>query len=131
MADNLTNYLENKLLEHSVGRTAYTAPSHVYLGLYTVAPTDSTAGTEAGGGNYARVQLSFGAASEGTISINAAATFGGTGATAAFGTILAMGISDSPTVGNLLWYAPLSPSFTLGVGDTFTVQSGGITLALS
>jgi hypothetical protein len=131
MSDNLSNFLENKLLEHSTGRTPYTAPSHVYLGLYTVAPTDSAAGTEATGGNYARVQLAFGAASEGTIATNAAAAFGSTGFTVALGTILAMAISDSPTVGNILWYALLSPSFTLGVGDTFTVQSGGITLALS
>jgi hypothetical protein len=38
-------------------RVAY-APSAVYVGLFTAAPTDAGGGTEATGGSYARVQLS-------------------------------------------------------------------------
>lgn len=132
MADNLTDFTENKILEHSVGRTAWTAPTHTYLALYTVSPTDSTAGTEVTGGNYARVQLAWGAASGGQISITSSARFPATGsASANFGTVVAMGICDAASGGNLLWYAPLSPTFTINALDTFTVIEGGITLALS
>lgn len=132
MADNLTNYLENKLLEHSTGKASWTAPTHTYLAIYTVAPTDSTSGTEVTGGNYARPQLTWGSASEGQISLTAAASFPASGtASVAWGTVVAMGILDSATVGNLLWYAPVSPNFVLNSGDSFTVISGGITLALS
>ena len=45
-----TDYLENKLLAHTFSNTAYTSPSTVYVALYTVAPTDSSAGTEVTGG---------------------------------------------------------------------------------
>lgn len=134
MADNLTNYLENKLLEHSTGKAAWTSPTHTYLGLFTVAPTDSTFGTEVSGGNYARVQLSWGSASEGSISINANARFPASGnASANYGTVVALGILDSSSASaleNLLWYGSLSPSFTINSGETLTVISGGITLSL-
>lgn len=46
MAGNLTNYLENKLLDHFLGTTAYTMPSPVYVALFTVAPGDAGGGTE-------------------------------------------------------------------------------------
>lgn len=132
MADNLSDYLENKLLEHSTGKAAWTAPTHTYLGLYTVAPTDSTAGTEVSGGNYARVQLTWGAASEGSISLSANARFPAAGtASVDYGTVTAIGILDAVTNGNLLWYSPISPTITIDTGDTFTVISGGITLSLS
>lgn len=132
MADNLTDFTENKVLEHSVGRTAWTAPTHTYLALYTVSPTDSTAGTEVTGGGYARVQLTWGAASAGQISITAPARFPASGtASANFGTVVAMGICDAVTEGHILWYAPLSPTFTINALDSFTVIEGGITLALS
>lgn len=132
MADNLSNYLENKLLEHSTGKASYTSPTHTYLGLFTVAPTDSTPGTEVAGGNYARVQMSWGSATEGTISINAACRFpAASTASVNYGTVVAMGILDAATAGNLLWYADLSPSFTINSGDSFTLIEGGITLSLS
>lgn len=132
MADNLTDYAENKLLEHSVGKAAWTSPTHTYLALYTVAPTDSTPGTEVTGGNYSRVQLSWGSASGGQISINANAKFPSSGtASVNFGTVVAMGILDAASGGDLLYYSTLSPSFTINAGDTFTVISGGITLSLS
>lgn len=132
MADNLSDFLENKLLEHSTGKASWTSPTHTYLALYTVAPTDSTPGTEVSAGNYARVQLSWGSASGGQISINANAAFPSAGtASVNYGTVVAMGILDAVTSGNLLWYANLSPSFTINVGDSFTVISGGITLSLS
>ena len=54
-----TDYLENKLLAHTFSNTAYTSPSTVYVALYTVAPTDSSVGTEVTGGGYARQSASF------------------------------------------------------------------------
>ena len=40
-----SDYLETKVLDHVFGGTAYTAPSTLYISLYTAAPTDSTSGT--------------------------------------------------------------------------------------
>ena len=42
----LTNFLENELLDHTLGVASYTAPSTVYLSLYTSNPTDADTGTE-------------------------------------------------------------------------------------
>ena len=49
-----SDYLENKVLGHVFGGTAYTAPSTLYVALYTVAPSDTGGGTEVSGGGYAR-----------------------------------------------------------------------------
>ena len=54
-----TDYLENKLLAHTFSNTAYTSPGTVYVALYTVAPTDSSVGTEVTGGGYVRQSASF------------------------------------------------------------------------
>jgi hypothetical protein len=49
-----SDYLEDKVLDHVFGGNAYTAPTTLYVALYTVAPTDTGGGTEVSGGAYAR-----------------------------------------------------------------------------
>ena len=36
-----SDYLEDKVLDHVFGGNAYSAPSTLYVALYTVAPTDT------------------------------------------------------------------------------------------
>ena len=45
-----SDYLEDKVLDRVFGGNAYTAPSTLYVALYTVAPTDTGGGTEVSGG---------------------------------------------------------------------------------
>lgn len=132
MAGNLTNYLENALLEHSTGKTTWTKPTNTYGALFTVAPTDSAAGTEVASSNgYSRQQISWGSAANGAIANNAAINWPSTGsATGSWGTIVAVGVFDALTTGNLLWYGPLSASVTIGTGDSFSITTGGLTLTL-
>ena len=68
MAGNLSNYLENKILDHFLGTTSYTMPADVYVALYTAAPNDAGGGTEATGGSYARQIATFSSASGGATS---------------------------------------------------------------
>ena len=49
-----SDYLEDKVLDHVFGGNAYTAPTTLYVALYTVAPSDTGGGTEVSGGGYAR-----------------------------------------------------------------------------
>ena len=91
MAGNLTNYLENKLIDHFLGTTSYTMPAAVYIGLFTVAPTDAGGGTEVTGGSYARQAATFSAASSGATSNDTNIDF--TGMPAA--TTVAIGIFDA------------------------------------
>jgi len=51
----LTNYLEDKIINHVFGSTSYTKPTNWYVGLLTATPSDSAAGTEVSGGSYARM----------------------------------------------------------------------------
>ena len=54
MPNNLTNAAENLILDHFLGVANYAFDSTVFVALYSVAPTDSTSGTEVTGGSYVR-----------------------------------------------------------------------------
>ena len=56
----MSDFLELKILDHVTGRTAYTKPSAVYLGLSTGDFTDTGSGSsEISGNGYARVCLLY------------------------------------------------------------------------
>jgi hypothetical protein len=123
-----SDFLENKLLDHMLGKTSYTMPT-VYVGLYTAAPTDAGGGTEVSGGAYARVATSgatWNAASAGSSSNAAAVTF--PTATASWGTITHFGLFDASTTGNMLRWGALTTSKTVGNGDTPSFGIGTLVL---
>ena len=100
-----SDYLEDKVLNHVFGGTNYTAPTTHYVALYTVAPTDTGGGTEVTGGAYARQTSTFNVSGTSpTTATNAAAVEYPT-ATANYGTVVAVGIVDALTGGNVLAYA--------------------------
>jgi len=123
-----TNYLENKLLDHVLNNTSFTSPTTVYVGLFTAAPTDTTSGTEVSGGSYARQVLSVTTASSGVVTSDADVNF--PQATGNWGTIVALGIHDALSSGNLLMYTDLTTSKTIETGDILKVSSGSLTVTL-
>jgi hypothetical protein len=123
-----TNYLENKLLDHVLNNESFTSPTTVYVGLFTTAPTDTTSGTEVSGGSYARQVLSVSTASDGVVTSDADVTF--PQATASWGTIVALGIHDALSSGNLLMYTDLTTSKTIDEGDILKVSTGSLTVTL-
>lgn len=125
----LSNYLENKLIEHTLRNTAYTSPATVYLALYTTNPTDADSGTEASGGSYARQAVTFAAASNGSVANSGVITF--PQATADWGTITHFGVLDALTTGNLLFFGALSSSTAVNNGSTFTVEASALTCSLA
>lgn len=121
-AGALTDYLEGKILAHVFQGTAYTAPTAVYVALYTTACSDSAAGTEVSGGSYARVAITANAtelpgptSGNGTISNASPATF--PAPSASWGTVTHWGLWDAPTAGNALVCASLTTSKTINNGD--------------
>lgn len=122
-----TDYLENKLVAHTFSNTAYTSPSTVYVALYTVAPTDSTTGTEVSGGGYARQSAAF--TTTGNAATNASAIEYPT-ATGNYGTVVAVAILDASSSGNMLAYATLSSSKTISTGDVFRIPAGDLDITL-
>lgn len=126
MPGSATDFLENKLIDHSLGTTAYTKPTSVYVSLYTVAPSDSTAGTEVTGGSYARQIATFAAAAAGATTNNTVIDF--TNMPAA--TVVAIGIADAVSAGNLLYWSTLTTSRTTIAGDTIRINSGALSVSL-
>jgi hypothetical protein len=124
----ISDYYENKIIDHMLRAQAFTPPSTIYLALYTVAPTDAGGGTEVSGGGYARQAITLSAASAGATSNSADITF--PTATADWGTIVAVGIFDISTGGNLLWYGNLTQSKTVNNGDTFKINAGDLDITL-
>jgi hypothetical protein len=124
----MSNYLENALLNVTLRATAYTAPTTVYVGLYTTDPTDANTGTEVSGGSYARTAVTFGAPSNGVTTNSGAVTF--PTATGTWGTVGWIGILDAATSGNLLYHTPLTASKSITSGDIFTISVGNLSVTL-
>ena len=125
----MSNYLENALINGTLRGTTYTAPTTVYIGLYTSDPTDADTGTEVSGGSYARQSVTFGAPSNGVSTNSAAIEF--PQATGSWGTVGWIGIEDALTGGNLLYHTPLDASKTIASGDIFKIAIGSLSVTLA
>lgn len=127
---SMSDYLENKLIDHLFRGTAFTAPATLYFALFTAAPSDSGGGTEATGGSYARVavtpnstnfrntQNSGTGASTGTGGVTGnltAITF--PAPTANWGSVTHLGVFDASSAGNLICWAALAAAKTVNNGD--------------
>jgi hypothetical protein len=124
---SFSNYLETEILDHVFGGAAYTAPSTLYLALYTAAPSDSGGGTEVSGGGYVRQTVAF--TTSGNTTSNSAAVEYPT-ATANYGTVTHVGVFDAASGGNLMAYASLSSAKTIETGDVFRVPAGDLDITL-
>lgn len=123
-----SDYLENKVLLHVFGGSAYSAPGTLYLALYTSDPGDDNSGTECSGTAYARQTIAFTVVTD-TASNNAAVEF--PTAASNWGTITHVGILDALTSGNLLAHGALTASKTVNSGDVFRVPSGDLDITLA
>lgn len=125
----MSNYLENALINATLRNTSYTSPTTVYLALYTSDPTDADTGTECSGSGYARQAITFGAPSNGVSTNSAAIEYAQAGN--AWGTITHVGIRDALTTGNLLYHTALDASKTIATGDVFRVAAGSLSVTLA
>ena len=124
----MSNYLENALINATLRNTSYTSPTTVYVGLYTSDPGEGNTGTEVSGGSYARTAVTFGAPANGVSTNSASVTF--PTATGTWGTVTHIGILDASTSGNLLYYTPLDASKAIASGDVFTISTGNLSVTL-
>lgn len=123
----LTITTANALLNATLRATSYASPGTVYLACFTTNPTSTGGGQEVTGGSYTRVALTFSAPSNGaTSNANEVDILGMPPVT-----IKGLGIMDSPTGGNMLYYGTLLTAKTTNSGDTFTVKVGDLNIALS
>ena len=147
-----TNYIEGKLLNHLFGGVEYDTsgglPSSWYVGLLTVSPTDSTAGTEVSGSRTAYVRkpinLATGSSPKFTVTsgdpsqaVNDTA-IEWDAATNNWGTVSYAGIYDASSGGNLICYVAITNAsdFTtanpkaVNSGDIFKISAGNLKIRL-
>lgn len=134
MAD-LSNYVIQQLLLHTVGKSTYGLPT-TYVALYTTTPSAvATDGVEVTGGSYARIATPPSSWNNpvvgSTVTISNAVDLVFPTASAAWGTVNGAGILDASTAGNLLWFGPLTTAKVVNNGDTFKLLAGSITLSMS
>ena len=124
-----SNYLENAFINAALRATNFTAPTTVYVSLYTSDPTDADTGTEVSGGSYARTSAAFDAPSNGVTQNTSDVTF--PTATASWGTVTHVAIHDAASAGNMLFHTPLDTSKTIDSGDIFKITAGNLTVTLA
>lgn len=127
-----SDYLENKIIDHVFRGRSFTAPTQLWVGLLTAAPTDASGGTEVSGGSYARAtpgvnsDTAWKATQGGTPASASSGTGGQTSnpaaltfpaPTANWGVVTHFGIYDASSAGNLLYWAALTVAKTINNGD--------------
>lgn len=141
----MSDYLENKLVDHLFRAQTLAAPATLHIGLLTAAPSDSGGGTEVSGNNYARVAVTSSlanwagtqaaastTASSGTggqTSNNAAITFPTPSGN--WGTVSHFGIYDASTGGNLLFWGALTIAKTINQSDTVSFPAASLTITFA
>jgi hypothetical protein len=134
MAGSASDYLENKILDHVVGKTSFTMPT-AYVALCLAEPGEANSGAGisevADANGYARVSTAGGdwnAASGGASDNANAITF--PQATGSWGTVTHFAIMTSPVRGEgymLLWGDLTSPK-PIDNGDTAEFAAGDLDL---
>ena len=132
-----TNFLEDKVINHLFGGTAYTVPTTWYCGLLTASPSDSASGTEVTGGAYARQAISWTVTGTGTAQAASSAALTWDAASSDWGTVTHAGIYDALTEGNICAFETLTKSDftesnpkTIDTGDIFKIDSGNLKVQL-
>lgn len=140
----MSNYLENKIIDDIFRGQAFTPATTLYVGLFTVAPSDTGGGTEVTGGSYARASIAASLANfAGTQGAGTTVASSGTGGTtsnnvaitfatpsASWGTVVAFGIFDAASAGNLLFYGNLTISKTINQNDTVTFPAASLSIQI-
>lgn len=130
----MSDYLEQAIINHIFRGTTFTAPTTLYIALYTAAPSDSGGGTEVSGNAYARVAVTCNTTNwsapgvGGSTSNSVAITF--PTATGSWGSIVAIGILDASSGGNLLiWLTQSSTTVSSGQTAKFDPTTLSVTAA--
>lgn len=124
---SLSNTFETNILKWTFTTDSVTRPTSWYVALYTADPSDTGGGTEVSGGGYARQSVTF--TVSGNTATNSAAIEYAT-ATASYGTVVAVGVFDASTGGNLIAYAGLTTDKAIDIGDVFRIPTGDLDITM-
>ena len=135
----MSDYLEAQLLNVMFRTLSAWKPADIYLLLATDTIVDADTGTtgitEPSGNGYVRkdsggpLDAEWDAPSGGATANTNVQTFA-TAAGGNWGTITDMGIVDASTLGNLLFFTPVTTAKAVNDGDTAEYPAGSITVTL-
>lgn len=125
---SISDYLEARIINFWLRGTDYTPPAAVYLALFTQVSTDDDTATEVAGGSYARQEVTFSDPATGTgLTTNETVmTFSALPAC----TVIAGGVYDAATGGNLLIHGNFSAPRIVSAGRDFVVGIGEATFVI-
>lgn len=121
----ISTYLSDKYLDCLTNASGFNVAS-VYIQLHTGDP--GSAGTANVAGNNVRKSVSFAAASAESKASNADITWTNVSTSETYSYV---SLWDASSNGNFLWAGALTSSKAVNSGDTFTIQSGQLTVAIS
>ena len=127
---DFTNYLADRLIKATVGTATYTAPTAVYLGLYTEDPTKAGfSSNEVDAASYNRQVVKFTPPKDG-VSTNEAQIDWST-ATSNWGNVGYVSIMDAPSGGFMLYFTALDNAKEILSGDQFKIDANKLQLTLT
>lgn len=126
---DFSDYSEEKIINVLLRGQSHTGAATVYAALFTAAPTDAGGGTECAYSGYARQAIAFSAPSGGATANSGTVTF--PAAAGSSQTVVAIGIFDAPSGGNLLIWDTLSSSVTYNVSDIPIFAASGVTFTVA
>lgn len=131
----LSDYLENKLLDHLLRNTAYSKPATLYFALFTADPGESGVTGEVSGGSYARAAVTNDntnfpqCALTGTPAKTNGTTITFPTASASWGTVTHWAIYDAASGGtNMIAHGALPASRVVSSGDTPKFAIGALSI---
>ena len=126
----MSDYLEDKVLDMILGTADFSLPTArqtggVYLGLSIASMGDNAGGTELSGNGYARVLVTFDAASGGTTDNTAVVDFPAC-VGSNWGAVEYWSIWDASAGGNMLLHGNFTSPKTIEVNDVLRVAAGDL-----
>ena len=127
---DFTNYLADRLVKATVGTVSYTAPTEVFLGLYTEDPTKAGfSSNEVDEASYNRQVVKFTPPKDG-VSTNEAQIDWST-ATSNWGNVGWISVMDAPSGGFMLYFTELDNAKEILSGDQFKIDANKLSLTLT
>lgn len=120
----ISDYLEEKLVDHVFRASTLVSPAAVYVGLFSANPQEDGSGPELIGNGYGRVIASFAAPTDGVAANDADVIFDP--ATSNWATITHLAVFDAQNAGNMLFYGSLSAPITISTGNNFRLPVGNL-----
>lgn len=142
---NMSNYLENQLVDFLFRGGSFTPPATLYFALCTSTPSESSTGStisEISGGNYSRQSLAASSSNWYSTQADTTATSSGTNGTTSnavsiawnsvtwTGTVTSVAICDASSGGNMLFYSALNSNKTLASGDSISFAVSGLSIQI-